>query len=113
MSLTKDSIDSEKQRAVMDPRVLAVRNDTGLAPEPVTFDYGTNGSRTVWTMDHPIGRGSCSYIDECFTDEEVLEKIEQGVDFLLPDGSELGSLNTPKKAVDGMRKLACFLHNGE
>ena len=101
------------ERAAMDPRVIAVRNDTGPMPDPVTFDYGTNGTRTVWTMQHPIGRGSCSYIDECYTDEELLKEIELGQDCLFTEAEKIGPLDTPEKAVKGLRRLACLLHNRE
>lgn len=101
------------ERAAMDPRVIAVRKDTGPMPDPVALDSEMTPNRTLWTMDHPIGRGSCSYIDECYTDEELLKEIELGLDWLFLEDEEIGPIDTPEKAVKGLRKLACFLHNGE
>jgi hypothetical protein len=89
--------------ASQDPRVIAVRKD-------VNGEFAPFRSMARWTMDMPIGRGTCSYIDECYSDEDIQQFLDEGT---IDRKGRHRRIVSPKRAVRRVRWLACLLWNGE
>ena len=97
-----------------DPRVVAIRNDLVDTEDPRTHKlypehghFGPMFDSGYWTEHMAVGRGSCSYIDECYSDEDLVEFLDEG---------GLGGkrpIRSPKSAVKAARRLACLLWNRE
>ena len=68
-----------------------------LEGKPITMSNAEEIVRAV-RADKIVGEGTCSVVDECYTDGELLEQV--CFDW---DGKELK--RTPKQAVTEMRKI--------
>ena len=89
-----------------DPRVVAIRNDLIDKNDPKTYTLeskkgfcGPMQDAGRWTLDMAVGRGSCSWVDECYSDEDLVKFLDED------------NIQSPKEAVKEARKLSCLLWN--